>query len=151
MTADPTSWWRRTRRCQATSQKGPSAFEMDPGPETSGYARVLLPICGLETAAVREADPAERQRSVQGERCLGSDQGRPQSWQTGRRVWCPSQQIHAWKKALLDGAALLLNPPSGLSHRWGSSHYTWWLGVRQDETHFSFHVALRWGANGVQT
>ena len=59
------------------------------------------PICGTETGAVSEAVSAETQRSFQSE--VGGDQGRVGEL-AGEYGVHPSQ-IHAWKKALLDGAA----------------------------------------------
>jgi transposase-like protein len=90
---------------------------MDPGSETSGYARVLL----LHAAWKRQqyVTQSRQNHSVafKAKVALAAIKGDRRAGKPAGEYDVHPSQIHAWKKALLDGAALLLNPPPGLSHR----------------------------------
>src|SRR3954463_15856475 len=90
------------------SEQGPSSEaerEMDPESETGGYARVLL----LQTAQKQEQSVKQsRQKhsaAFKAKVALAAIKGDHTVGELAGEYGVHPSQIHAWKKALLDGAA----------------------------------------------
>jgi hypothetical protein len=95
---------------------------MDPGSEASGYARVLLLHAAWKPEQYVKQSRQKHSAAFKAKVALTAIKGDRSFGKLAGDYGVHPSQIHAGKKVLLDGAALLLNPPPGLSHQ--GVHFT---------------------------